>query len=378
VNEGKAARYHRLKRRTGLLASVGGGAVLLTLLASGGSAGIRNMVVQVVAELGLPPVWRHAGVVVAYTACVWAVLEGALLPVRFFQGFVLEQRYALLRIAAVRWVSTHLKRVALSGIVVAVAAVVVSLSLATWPAWWWVVSGAAFAMATIILTNLAPVCLIPLLYSVRPMTRARLTERLATLAERAGVSAPRVDECAVGATTRRAHATLVGLGPVCRILLSDTLLADYSDDEIEVVLAHELGHHVHRDVWQLMAFELSVALLALLVGGWTMVRLGGVFGVAGTGDVAGLPLLVLGAGGVVAAAAPFGYALSRRHERRADLFAIRMTRNPVAFISGLRRLGAQNLVEERPSRLVELLCHRHPPLYRRLAAARRAEAALQP
>jgi hypothetical protein len=55
-----------------------------------------------------------------------------------------------------------------------------------------------------------------------------------------------------------------------------------------------------------------------------------------------------------------------------------MTRKPVAFTPGLRRVGAQNLVEERPSRLVELLCHRHPPLYRRLAAARRAEAALQP
>ena len=358
-----------------MLAVAGSGGLLVVLLSSGASAGIRDTMIQGVDVLGLPPVWRHAGVAAAYTACVWAVLEGLLLPLRFFRGFVLERRYALSGIGAVRWVSTHLKTVALSGVVVVCAAVVVSLSLAFWPAWWWVVSGAVFAVGTILLTNLAPVCIIPLLYSVRPVARVRLRKRLAGLAERAGVPAPRVDECAVGATTRRAHASLVGLGPTRRILLSDTLLADYSDDEIEVVLAHELGHHVHRDVWQLLAFELSVALTALLVGGWTVASLGGMFGVVNVDDLAGLPLMVLGAAGVVVLAAPLGHALSRHHERRADLFAIRVTRNPTAFVSSLRRLGAQNLVEERPSRLVELLCHAHPPLHRRLAVARLAGAA---
>jgi len=346
------------------------GVVLLSLLASGASAGIRDVMTQLVTVLGWPSALRHAGVAAAYTACVWAVLEGLLLPARFFKGFVLERRYALSPIGAVRWASTHLRTVVLSGGVVVSAGVVVSLSLAFWPAGWWVVSGAAFTVATIFLTNLAPVCIIPLLYSVRPLARMGLIERLAGLAERAGVSVPRVDECAVGETTTRVRASLVGLGPTRRILLTDTLLADYSDDEIEVVLAHELGHHVHRDVWQLIAFELSVALTALLVGGWTVVRLGGSFGVAGVGDLAGLPLLVLGAGGVVVVATPLGHALSRHHERRADLFAIRVTRNPAAFVSSLRRLGVQNLVEERPSRLVELLCHAHPSLHSRLAVAR--------
>ena len=274
--------------------------------------------------------------------------------------------------------STHLKTVALSGLLVVGAGVVVSLSLTFWPAWWWVVSGAVFAGATIVVTNLAPVWVVPLLYSVRPLACVRVIDRLNRLAERAGVPVPRVDECVVGTTTRRAHATLVGLGPTCRILLSDTLLADFSDDEIEVVLAHELGHHVHRDMWQLLAFELSVALIALLVGGWTVVRLGGIFGLANAGDVAGLPLLALGALGVVVAAVPIGRALSRRHERRADLFAIQLTGNPAAFVSGVRRMGAQNLVEERPSRLVELLCHTHPPLHRRLAAAGLFDSGRQP
>ena len=370
MNEARATRYHRLRRRTDLLAAACSGVVLVSLLASGASAGIRDVMTQLVSVPGWPPALRHAGVAAAYTACVWAVLEGLLLPVRFFKGFVLERRFALSSIGAVRWASIHLRTVVLSGVVVVGAGVVVSVSLAFWPAGWWVVSGVVFSVATIFLTNLAPVCILPLLYSVRPLARMRLIERLAGLAERAGVAVPRVDECAVGETTTRARASLVGLGPTRRILLTDTLLADYSDDEIEVVLAHELGHHVHRDVWQLIAFELSVALTALLVGGWTVVHLGGSFGVVSVTDLAGLPLLVLGAGSVVVAATPLGHALSRHHERRADLFAIRVTRNPKAFISSLRRLGVQNLVEERPSRLVELLCHAHPSPHRRLAAAR--------
>ena len=377
MNEHKATRYHRLKRRTGLLVAACSGVVLVVLLVSGASAGIRDVLTHLVAVFGLPPAWRHAGVAAAYTACVWVVLEGLLLPLRFFQGFVLDRRYALSSIGAVRWGYTYITSVALGGVVVVGAGVVVSLSLVLWPVGWWVVSGAAFTVATLVLTNLAPIWTIPLLSSVQPLVRDRLTERLTALARRAGVPVPRVDQCTIGATTRRAHASLVGWGSTRRILLSDTLLADYSDDEIEVVLAHELGHHVHRDMWQLIAFELSVVLTALVVGGWTVVRLGGTFGLVGVSDVAGLPLLALGAGGVIVAAVPLGHALSRRHERRADLFALRLTRNPAAFISGLRRLGAQHLVEERPSRLVELLCHTHPPLHRRLAAARHAEAAQQ-
>ena len=103
-----------------------------------------------------------------------------------------------------------------------------------------------------------------------------------------------------------------------------------------------------------------------------VLRFGELFELAGPSHIAALPSMALGAGVVITAAAPFAHAMSRRHEQRADRFAIRVTRHPEAFISGLRRLGEQNLAEERPSRLVELLCHTHPPLFRRLAAARLA------
>jgi len=106
---------------------------------------------------------------------------------------------------------------------------------------------------------------------------------------------------------------------------------------------------------------------------WATARFGPALGLTGPSDVAALPLFALGAEAVAAASAPIGYALSRYQERRADRFAIRLTDDPASLVSGLRRLGAQNLAEEAPSRLVELLWHTHPPLGRPLAAKRDAE-----
>jgi len=240
------------------------------------------------------------------------------------------------------------------------------------------VCAAAFSAGSVALTALAPLSVIPIIYRVSPLVGDRHRARLASLARRAGVRPLPVYQCAVGGTTRRAQATLIGLGPTRRVLVSDTLLADYSEGEIEAVLAHELGHHVHRDVWQLVAFEFAVAVVALRAASWAMAHAGPGLALAGQSDVAALPLFALAGGAVVAASAPLGNALSRYQEHRADQFAIRLTRDPASLASGLRRLGAQHLAEERPSRLVELLWHTHPPLDRRLEAARVAAAGEAP
>jgi STE24 endopeptidase len=86
-------------------------------------------------------------------------------------------------------------------------------------------------------------------------------------------------------------------------------------------------------------------------------------------DPAGLPLLLIAAGAVSVVLMPIALAISRAHERRADRFALDLTRNPGAFATAMRRLGAQNLAEERPSRLVQWLFYSHPPLHERLARA---------
>src|SRR6185503_256278 len=219
------------------------------------------------------------------------------------------------------------------------------------------------------LANLAPVVLLPLFFTFKPLHSESLRARLESLASRAGTRIVGVYEWALGTRTRKANAALAGLGHTRRILVSDTMLEQYSDDEIEVVLAHELGHHVHHDIWRALALESALILLGFFVADVTLRTMGAQLGLQALTDPAGVPLLVAAAGAVSLILMPLGLALSRRHERRADRFALDLTSNPSAFVTAMRRLGEQNLAEDRPSRLVEWLFYSHPPLEERLAAA---------
>jgi STE24 endopeptidase len=181
-------------------------------------------------------------------------------------------------------------------------------------------------------------------------------------------------EWRVGDRTRKAAASLVGLGASRRILLSDTLLADHPDDEIEVIVAHELAHQVHHDVWTSIAVQGGSVLAGCYLAQQVLLVAAPAAGLSGPGDLAALPLVALVAGGASVALRPVAHALSRAQERRADRFAIAVTRNAAALVSALRRIGATNLAEERPSRLVEALFHTHPPLASRMAAAQAVAA----
>jgi STE24 endopeptidase len=176
-------------------------------------------------------------------------------------------------------------------------------------------------------------------------------------------------EWGLGEKTRKANAALTGIGATRRILVSDTMLAEYSDEEIEVVLAHELAHHVHGDIWKGIAFESLLILAGFYLASRALAGLAPAFGLRGVSDIAGLPLLVLCAGAVSLVMVPVAHAMSRAFERSADRFALTLTKNPAAFVSAMKRLAAQNLAEEHPSRLVQVLFYSHPPVRERIAAA---------
>jgi STE24 endopeptidase len=307
---------------------------------------------------------------VAVYVLLLSLLQGAgSLPVSFYSGFLLERRYGLSNEKFGQWAADELKALVLGFGLGTAAAAVLYLFIRRQPDVWWVPAGAVFALVAIVLTNLAPVLFLPLFYTIKPLDRDRLRDRLLALANRAGAEVVGAYEWGMAAKTRKANAALAGLGRTRRILVSDTMLAEYSEDEIEVVLAHELAHHVHADIWKGIVFE-SVLLFA---GFYAAARVLAVsvpwLGLTGPADVAGLPALLLAAGGVSLVMVPAALALSRAYERRADRFALDLTRNPAAFISAMRRLGAQNLAEDDPSKAVQWLFYSHPPIRERIAAA---------
>jgi STE24 endopeptidase len=360
VTEDKSTRYHRLKRRSEVASLLWSAVCLFALLWSGVSVTLGNWAQETL------PFWLACGIVVA---ALIAATEVIALPLSWY-GFVLERRYGLARQTVRSWLFDHAKAMGLGLALAWGAATLVYGAMRVTPDYWWLAAGVTLAIVVTVLATLAPVVLLPMFFRFTPLERPALVSRLQALAARAGTAVIGVYEWALGDKSRRANAALTGLGMTRRILISDTMLADYSDEEIEVVLAHELGHHVHRDIWRGIAFESALMVLGFAVTHQVLRLAGPLMGLRGIDDLGGAPLLALTAGAVSLVLSPLALALSRRHERKADRFALELTSNPAAFISAMRRLGAQNLAEERPSRLVRWLFHSHPPLDERLAFAR--------
>ena len=273
-----------------------------------------------------------------------------------------------------KWAAIRAKSFGIGVILAAVAAELVYGFIRLSPDRWWLTAGVTFTLLIVGLTNLAPVILLPIFYSVKPLDRDALRARLLALAERAGARVLGAYEWGLGEKTKKANAALTGLGSTRRILVSDTMLAEFSDDEIEVVLAHEIAHHVHGDIWKGIAFESVLIVAGFYMASQVLHAMAGPVGLRGVDDVAGLPLLLLAAGAVSLVMVPAAHAMSRAFERNADRFALDLTRNPHAFISAMRRLSAQNLAEEHPSMIVQWLFYSHPPVRDRIAAAQAFKA----
>src|SRR6185503_12504189 len=324
--------------------------VLAGLVWTGGHLALRDAA-EALAPATMP--WRVGAIVFLYVVFLSLVNEIVTLPIAFYSGFLLERRYNLSTESFGGWARDQLKSLVLGVALGGAAAEVVYWCIRRSPDQWWVPAGMLFTLALVGLTNLAPVLLLPLFFTVKPLDREDLRTRLLALAQRAGARVVGAYEWGLGGKTRKANAALAGIGGTRRILVSDTMLADYSDEEIEVVLAHELAHHVHGDIWKGIVLE-SV----LIVSGFYLAS----------------RLLPLAAGAVSVMMLPVANAMSRALERRADRFALQLTRNPAAFISAMRRLGAQNLAEEHPSRVVQWLFYSHPPMRERIAAAEDARS----
>ena len=373
MNEDRSARYHRLKRRAAVLSSLAGAVWLVALLATGASAWLADRAAGI-AGLLPTPLSRPAAVVlcVVVVAIGWELIS---LPFALYGSFLLERKYGLSSESLSTWLGDHFKAFAIGLLFVAGAGLVVYGTIDLVGPLWWLAAAGLFTVATIGISQIAPVVLMPLFYRFKPLDRDSLRERLLALSRRAGVPVLGAFEWGLGEKTTRANAALVGAGRTRRIIVSDTLLNHYSDDEIEVILAHEMAHHIHHDIWTALALETLVVAVALFAADLAVTRGGSLAGVVTPRNLAALPLMILTGGLVSLLLTPLTNAWSRHNERRADRFALTLTGRPAAFITAMRRLGAQNLAEANPSTPVQWFFHTHPTIEERITAAKEFDAA---
>ena len=364
MNEGKAARFHRLRRRSRRFAFIARVGILVAAAGWGWPAGAVDAFLSVAALPATVRVVLGAGML---GAMLGLATELAALPFVVRADFFLERRFGLSRQSFGDWLSEQAHATAMRVSCWSAAAVAVYAAIGIWPETWWKMAGAGYFAAAVVQAGLASMAVARRAKSLR---RPALQARLEALTRRAGAPVIAIHEWRVGSATDTANAAVVGIGPWRRILVSDTLLEDYSDEEIEVIIAHEIGHHVHWDLWQTIVCTSAVSLAAFWTANAVLTAMLPLPGIVGLQDVASLPLAALVYGAVTTMSAPILNTLSRWHERRADRYALRVTGNLDAFVSGLRRVSAQYLAEEHPPRLVEWLFHSHPPLAARMAGAR--------
>jgi len=317
-----------------------------------------------------PPWWLH---VAALAVALGVGLKLLTLPLDFTRGYWLPKRFGLLHQPLGHWCWDRVKAGAIGG-ALALLALEIIYGFLRISAWWWLWAAVILFAGSLLLTFVVPVWIVPLFYRLVPLEDSSLKERLLGLARRVGVPVIGVWVADQSRKSRTANASLTGLGNTRRILLFDTLITEFSPEEIETVLAHELGHHVHGDVRRGLLVQGAV-LLATLWAADGLLRIGSAWsGFQGPADPAGLPLLALILLLLGLVAAPLANGFSRRIERQADNFALTTTKNPGAFVSAMERLASLNLAERQPNRLKEFFLYSHPSIDRRIDMARRLTA----
>jgi len=355
-----AKRYARLMRRLSFVELAVVGTLLLVLVFGGVSARMGYF-------LSFPQPWASA----LYFVILVFGLGIIMMPLTYYQGFILPRRYGLSNQKLGAWLADRAKASALGVLLGLGIVIVVCWLLDRFSDFWWLWASMLLFLLILLLTRLTPTLLLPIFFKLEPLGDVELRQRLMNLAKRAHAQIAGVFTMDLSSKGTTANAMLAGLGKTRSIILSDTLLQQYTSEEIEVILAHELGHHLHRDIPKLIAVQAAMVLLAFYLAALVLKASLIPLDFQGIADVAAFPLLFLSLAAFGLIVTPFVNVYSRYIETSADEAALEMTADPGAFITAMAKLTDQNLAVADPSRWVEFLFYDHPPYTKRVGLARR-------
>jgi STE24 endopeptidase len=289
----------------------------------------------------------------------------------FYSGYIVEHRFGLSKQTLRRW----FRNWGLSNLLTVLLGGLLNMGL-FWIIWhsreylgisWWLIAAAAFFVVSVVLGQLAPVLVVPLFYKVERLENADLNERMKRLAAGTGLTIEGVYRLGLSADTVKANAMLAGLGRTRRVLMGDTLLEKFSPEEIDVIFAHELGHHVHKHIPKMIA----TGVVFSLAGFWLIDRL--LVTWAGTADASAapvytLPFVMFAFTAYAMLLVPLQNAISRHYERQCDRYALVRTKVPSVYRSAFLKLAKLNKADMEPNPVEVFLLHSHPPIAERLTA----------
>ena len=362
VDTPEARRYNRIRRWLSLADLALGLVFLVVLLITGWSGALRDFAIQLSPEYYSVSVFFYVLMLLIISKAISLGLE--------YYGFRLEHRYQLSNQKLRSWLWDELKGWLLGVVLGTLLVELLYYTIRQSPQHWWIVAWLAFMALFVLFAQIAPIVFLPIFYKFEPLENENLRQRLIRLSERAGTRVRGVYEWKLSEKSKKANAALTGLGATRRIILADTLLQNYSDDEIEAVLAHELGHHVHKHILKSIGVQAGVTLFGFWAGNavlhYAMER-SHLFETLS--DFANLPLLVLVSTVLGFFLMPVLNSYSRFNERQADRYCFQSITDVAPFISSMNKLAEQNLAERTPGKWVEWFFHSHPAITKRVAAA---------
>ena len=369
----QAKEYARIRRRLWLVDTAFSTVYALAWLFFGWSIFVREWLTTLVTgnwSLTTGSDWLIIALYIAIFGGVYSLLT---MPLGYYSGFVLPHRFGQSNQSLKDWIVDRIKGLAIGAPLGLLMLELLYLALRLTGELWWLYAAGGLLLFNVILSNLAPVLIMPLFNKYVPLgdEHKDLEDRLLNLAKRANTKVQGVFKFDMSKRTKAANAALTGIGNTRRIILGDTLINEFTPDEIETVLAHELGHHVHKDIPFLIISGTLLVTIGLFIASQALNYAVYLFSFASAADVAAFPALslVLGAYGLLTQ--PLENALSRWRENMADDYALSSTGKHEAFASAFTRLANQNLGEIDPEKWVVFMFYSHPPLGERIAKARK-------
>ena len=358
----ESQHYNHIKRWLSV-ADFGLGVVfLVVLLVTGWTGSLRDLAYHNASQ-------NYNLAVFLYVVMLMLISKALGTPLDYY-GFRLEHRYHLSNQKFRSWLWDEFKSLVIGLVLATVVVELLYLLLRHVPQLWWLIAWGIFLGLFVLLAQLAPVVLFPIFYKFEPLENEELKRRLVVLSEHAGTRVRGVYKWNLSEKSKKANAALTGLGATRRIILADTLLDHYSDDEIEAILAHELGHHVHKHILKSICIQAGISLFGFWLANEVLhyaIERSSLFSTMA--DFANLPLLALVSTLLSFLLMPVLNAYSRFNERQADRYCFKSVANVDDFISSMNKLAEQNLAERTPGRWVEWFFHSHPSIAKRIAAA---------
>ena len=311
--------------------------------------------------------------VIFFYALVFMILGFIVGMPTSYYGFHLEQKYQLSNQNFFQWFGEQLKGLLVMFVIGVIAIEGIYLALRKAPRTWWIYVSIVFVFFTVLLINLAPVLIMPLFNVYTPLPQGEIRDKLIALSEKAGVKVEGIYEMDMSKQTKKANAMFTGIGNTKRIVLGDNLIKEYTPDEIEVVIAHEMGHNILQHIWKMIALMSFVSAIGFLIIHLTMGKIINRYKarlkIEGPADIASLPLFMLIFVVFSLITLPVSPTYSRYLEHQADKYALELTCRPDAFISAMNKLAYQNLSDPNPSPVIEFLLYDHPPASKRIKFA---------